>query len=175
MASASTMRDHVDAYLSGFDHYLRRYRTLCAVERRTGVPKVYFTLAAYVLVTISLFFDLGAAFTVSLLGWGYPTFRALAAAQRSDTASLGAWVTYFSAWALWNTLEAALTPARLTERIPFYYVIKTLFLFWMLLPKYAGAQRMHYALCPAIARVRYLVTGVRAPLPPHFATQPPPS
>ncbi|KAI9099545.1 TB2/DP1, HVA22 family-domain-containing protein [Phlyctochytrium arcticum] len=139
----------LEPHVHHYDAYLTKFRTLNRIERATGVPKVYFTLAIYVLTSISVFFHLWAGLTTSLYAVAYPTYRAFEASDKKDAENLSVWVTYFWTLSLLSIFE--LDTACLLNWIPFYYVVKLLFIFWLFTPGYMGAKKIHGWVLPALA------------------------
>ncbi|KAJ3158729.1 ER membrane protein DP1/Yop1 [Geranomyces michiganensis] len=132
------------AYQQQFDNYLGKFRTLRRIEKATGVPKVYFTLAIYTLVSISVFFQIKAGFTTSLLALIYPSYRMFESSYKDDTDGLKVWATYF--W--FSSLVSFAELARPEQYVPFFYVAKLVILFGMFLPGYLGAKHLHDAVAP---------------------------
>ncbi|KAI9341540.1 TB2/DP1, HVA22 family-domain-containing protein [Zopfochytrium polystomum] len=142
--------EHVEAYRVQFDQYLSKFRTLNYIEAKTKVPKVYFTLGAYFIISVSVFFNIYASLTTNTLGLLYPTYRLLLAAQKADVDNLKAFGTYFAIFALLDTIEEALLEV-LLYYFPFYFVGKLVFLFWLFLPGYQGASTIYALAAPRFA------------------------
>ncbi|KND04651.1 uncharacterized protein SPPG_00367 [Spizellomyces punctatus DAOM BR117] len=140
--------DQIQPYLQQFDNYLGKFRTLNRIEKATGVPKTYFTLAVYALTSISVFFNIFAGLTTNLLAIIYPTYRAFEASYKEDTAALKVWATYFWAIGIVNIVELGITT--ILAWFPFYYVVKVVFVFWLFLPQYFGAKLIHDAVLPQL-------------------------
>ena len=87
------------------------------------------------MVSISVFFNIFAGFTTNILGLAYPSFRFLDAAQKGDIELLKTFGTYFTIFAAVDTLEKVILDV-LIYYFPFYYVVKLVFLAWLVLPGY---------------------------------------
>ncbi|KAI8821644.1 TB2/DP1, HVA22 family-domain-containing protein [Fimicolochytrium jonesii] len=138
--------DKITPYQQQFDNYLAKFRTLNRIEAATGVPKTYFTLAIYVLVSISVFFNIWAGLTTTVLALIYPTYRAFEASSKNDVESLKVWVTYF--WFLGLLSLVELKAGTILYYFPLYYVAKLVGTFLMFLPKYDGAKHLHDFILP---------------------------
>ncbi|KAJ3187867.1 ER membrane protein DP1/Yop1 [Gaertneriomyces sp. JEL0708] len=140
--------DQVQAYIAQFDIYLSKYKTLKRIEATVGVPKVYFTLGIYFLISISVFFNLLAGLTTGLLSIIYPTYRAFEACHKNDTSSLQVWMTYFFTISCLNVLELGIDT--ILNWFPYYYVVKLGFVFWLMLPQYLGAKHIYNFVLPQL-------------------------
>lgn len=68
----------------------------------------------------------------------YASFKALESPSRDDDKQ---WLTYWVVYGLCTSMETV--SSRLMRWLPGYYVTKTLFLIWMMLPKTKGATIMY--------------------------------
>ncbi len=125
--------DAVKPYLAKADSLLSKYPALVDLERRTQVPKVYAVASVWLVLTASLFFQVAAGASSTLLGLAYPVYKTLEAITRSDLAKLRLWGTYLLLWTALGLLE---TGGFLASLIPFYYVAKTALCLWLYLPQY---------------------------------------
>ncbi|KAJ3165003.1 ER membrane protein DP1/Yop1 [Irineochytrium annulatum] len=139
--------EQIKAYEQQFDHYLSKFRTLNEIEAKTKVPKVYIAVVGYLLVTISVFFNIYADFTVSLLSVVYPTYRLLQSIQLKDHEGVKTFGFYFALVAIWDFIEIPLLDV-FSAYVPYYYVVKLGALVWMFFPGYLGANVIHGVVAP---------------------------
>ena len=60
------------------------------------------------------------------------------------------WLTYWVIFSLFSVLESV--ASFLVSWIPFYNVLKLMFLLWLLLPRFKGASKLYQALVQPIIR-----------------------
>ncbi|KAJ1556772.1 ER membrane protein DP1/Yop1, partial [Cladochytrium tenue] len=123
-------------------HYLSKFRTLNLIEARTTVPKVYIALVGYLLVSLSVFLNIFAGFTTGVLGLVYPLYRFLEAGQKGDTEGLKSFGFFFAILSLLTTVEEVFL-STILYYFPFYFVMKLVFVFWLMLPGYQGAHLLY--------------------------------
>lgn len=130
-------------------------------EAQTGVPKAYATLGAAAVFTTLVFFNIAAGFLTNLLGWGLPAYFSLRALESpghdDDVQWLTYWIVYggftfaetfakvIVAWYVSLRVKATQTHTEtdsrppVAHRFPYYYVAKTLFILYLVLPSTRGA------------------------------------
>ncbi|KAJ3324853.1 ER membrane protein DP1/Yop1 [Blyttiomyces sp. JEL0837] len=142
--------EQIEAYRQQFDHYLSKFRTLNQIEAKTQVPKVYIALAGYLLISVSVFFNLAAGLTTNLIGLIYPSYRLFEAAKKSDAEGLRVYGVYFAIFAALDTIEELFLDL-ITHYFPYYYVAKLVFLCWLFFPGYLGAKVIYGVAAPHFA------------------------
>lgn len=125
--------DALKPYLAKADTILSKHQVLVDLERKTQVPKVYAVASVWLVLTASLFFQVAAGASSTLLGLGFPVYKTLESIARSDLTKLRLWATYLL---IWTTLGLFETGGILASLIPFYYVVKTALCLWLYLPQY---------------------------------------
>ncbi|KAH9005814.1 TB2/DP1, HVA22 family-domain-containing protein [Lactarius hatsudake] len=131
-------------YLAQLDKELSRYPVLVNMEQRTQVPKAYAFIGAVTLLTLLHFVNALAAPASNLIGWGLPaylSFKALESPGHDDDAQ---WLTYWIIFGFFNFAEGFALRA-LLYYFPWYFSFKTLFILWLQLPAFRGAQTAYYS------------------------------
>jgi len=131
-------------YLSQLDKELSKYPILVSVEQRTQVPKAYAFIGAVTLLTLLHLVNAFAAPVSNLLGWGLPaylSFKALESPGNDDDAQ---WLAYWVIFGFFNFAEGFALRA-LLYYFPWYFSFKTLFILWLQLPAFRGAQMTYYS------------------------------
>lgn len=109
---------------------------ICGFDKLIATTtQIYSVTVVYLLTTISLFFNIYAAFTTTLLGTIYPAYKFLEAGHRNDTEGLKGWGAYFVVVSTLVTL-ADLGAEMWIKRLPFYWVAKMVILYWLAAPQY---------------------------------------
>ncbi|KAJ3099372.1 ER membrane protein DP1/Yop1 [Phlyctochytrium planicorne] len=142
--------DQVEAYRQQFDHYLSKFRTLNQLEALTKVPKVAIALVGYLLISVSVFFNIYANFTTGAIAVVYPSYRLLEAIQKKDLDGVSTFGFYFALIAAVNTVEIILLDALLAY-IPYYYVAKLVGICWLFFPGYLGSKHVYALVAPQFA------------------------
>lgn len=135
--------DKVQYYESQLDENLSTFPILKKLEAATTVPKTYLFLGMFVSVFISLLFDFGGSFYTNLIGWAFPAYYSFQALEDKETKDYSQWIGYWSIFGFLTFVEASTNV--LNYLIPFYYLVKTIFLLWLLLPSYRGAEYTYRA------------------------------
>ncbi|OAX37008.1 hypothetical protein K503DRAFT_771917 [Rhizopogon vinicolor AM-OR11-026] len=129
-------------YIQQLDKDLTKYPVLTTFEQRTQVPKTYFVIGTVFLLTLFHFVNPLAAPTSNLVGWALPTylsFKALETPGRLDDVQ---WLTYWVVFGFFNFLESIALRVVLYY-FPWYFAFKTVFILWLQLPTFRGAQKTY--------------------------------
>eukprot|EP00529_Nitzschia_sp_RCC80_P035923 CAMPEP_0113481776 /NCGR_PEP_ID=MMETSP0014_2-20120614/22580_1 /TAXON_ID=2857 /ORGANISM="Nitzschia sp." /LENGTH=170 /DNA_ID=CAMNT_0000375277 /DNA_START=92 /DNA_END=604 /DNA_ORIENTATION=+ /assembly_acc=CAM_ASM_000159 len=138
--------EKVEAYTKKVDDFIAQYPSVTQyeqfkkLEEKTGHPKVYFFLAAFVLLFIVIFSTGGVKLMVDLAGFLYPaymSFKALEGGKNFD-GDATQWMTY---WILFSaiTLLESIFPFLVTS-FKWYYGIKLAGVIYLYHPKTNGAE-----------------------------------
>jgi receptor expression-enhancing protein 5/6 len=132
-----SFQDKAQHQISQLDKELSKYEVLNNFEKQAGVPKVYVILGLAGLYFFLVFFNLGGAFLVNFAGFilpGYYSLEALFSASKVDDTQ---WLTYWVVYAFLNVFESLINAV---YWFPFYYTFKFVFLLWLALPTFRGAD-----------------------------------
>ncbi|KAJ2631456.1 ER membrane protein DP1/Yop1 [Coemansia sp. RSA 1290] len=130
-------------YYNLFDSQLAKVPAAQQFQSKTGVPKVYGAAGVAGVGLLLVFFNLGAALLVNLVGFGYAAYASMCAIESPGKEDDAQWLTYWTVFGLCNVLEYF--TGFLLYWFPFYYVIKLGFLIWLMLPNTRGAERLYYS------------------------------
>ncbi|KAI1497582.1 TB2/DP1, HVA22 family-domain-containing protein [Biscogniauxia marginata] len=130
-------QDRVQHYISQLDRELSKYPTLNNLEKQFAVPKVYAVIGVATLYFFFIVFNLGGQLLTNFAGCVVPGYYSLAALFSSAKADDTQWLTYWVVFAFFTVLESALS---VVYWFPFYYTFKFVFLLWLSLPMFSGAQ-----------------------------------
>jgi len=124
------------------DKELSRYPILNGVETQTKVPKVALVLAVVSISFSLIFFNIGGQFITDIVAWVYPayaSFKALETLGREDDVQ---WLTYWTIFGFVHIIEFFL--GIILYWIPYWFVFKTMFVLWLALPRYRGAEYIYH-------------------------------
>ncbi|KAJ3273402.1 hypothetical protein HDV01_004472 [Terramyces sp. JEL0728] len=123
--------EQLQPYLNQANHHLSRIPLLVTLEHVTRINKVYICLVTYFLFSISIFFEIFAPVSTGILAFYYPVFAFLSAYGTDDLEELKEWGLYLGLLGLWTVTENR----GILSVIPFYYVIKTGIVGWLVFGK----------------------------------------
>ncbi|KEY67362.1 hypothetical protein S40285_05792 [Stachybotrys chlorohalonatus IBT 40285] len=134
MASA---QEKAQNYLSILDRELSKYPALNNIEKQSGVPKAYGAVGFAALYFFLIIFNLGGQLLTNFAGFVIPGYYSLNALFTHNTADDAQWLTYWVVFSLFTVLESFIN---IVYWFPFYFVFKFVFLLWLALPPFHGAQ-----------------------------------
>ncbi|KAK4042878.1 TB2/DP1, HVA22 family-domain-containing protein [Parachaetomium inaequale] len=133
----SSPQDRVQHYVSQLDKELSKYPALNNLEKQTSVPKAYAVLGLGALYFFLIIFNLGGQLLTNIAGFvipGYYSLGALFSANKEDDTQ---WLTYWVVFAFFTVVESLVS---VVYWFPFYYTFKFVFLLWLALPAFKGAE-----------------------------------
>ncbi|KAI0011085.1 TB2/DP1, HVA22 family-domain-containing protein [Xylariaceae sp. FL0662B] len=134
-------QDRVQHYVAQLDRELSKYPTLNNLEKQTSVPKVYAVIGVATLYFFFIVFNLGGQLLTNLAGFVIPAYYSLAALFSSSKADDTQWLTVCFNYRLLQRLSSVVESAlSIVYWFPFYYTFKFIFLLWLSLPMFSGAQ-----------------------------------
>jgi receptor expression-enhancing protein 5/6 len=144
-------QDKASYYVSQLDKELNKYPVLNTFEERTQVPKSYLVLGGVVIVALLHLVNPLAAPVSNLVGWALPAYLSFKAIETASTHDDTQWLTYWVVFGFFNFLESvALRPV--LYYFPWYFSFKTIFVLWLQLPAFRGAQTFYISvLKPVLA------------------------
>ncbi|KAI9677528.1 MAG: ER membrane protein DP1/Yop1 [Caeruleum heppii] len=116
---------------------LSKYPALNNFEKQTSVPKVYVALGLVGVYFSLVFFNIGGQFLVNTAGFAIPSYYSLNALFSASKVDDTQWLTYWVIYAFMTVIESAINAV---YWFPFYYTFKFIFLLWLSLPQFGGAQ-----------------------------------
>ncbi|RDB15616.1 Protein YOP1 [Hypsizygus marmoreus] len=142
-------------YLAQLDKELTKYPVLNALEQRTQVPKTYLVIGALTLLTILHTFNPLAAVVSNLVGWALPAYLSFKAIESPSPHDDVQWLTYWVVFGFFNFVESFALRLVLYY-LPWYFVFKTLFIVWLQLPVFRGAQVAYFSIIkPVLSNVSH--------------------
>ncbi|KAK3326250.1 TB2/DP1, HVA22 family-domain-containing protein [Apodospora peruviana] len=133
----SSPQDRVQQYIGQLDKELSKYPALNNLEKTTSVPKAYAVIGLVTLYFFLIVFNLGGQLLTNLAGFVIPGYYSLEAlftvAKHDDTQ----WLTYWVVFSFFTVIESLVS---VVYWFPFYYTFKFVFLLWLSLPPFKGAD-----------------------------------
>ncbi|KAF4464970.1 Ypt-interacting YIP2 [Fusarium albosuccineum] len=143
-------QDKAQHYLGQLDRELSKYPALNNLEKTSGVPKAYAAIGVGALYFFLIIFNLGGQLLTNFAGFvlpGYYSLSALFTANKEDDTQ---WLTYWVVFSFFTVVESFI---QVVNWFPFYYVFKFIFLLWLSLPTFRGAELLFRSfLAPTLGR-----------------------
>jgi len=171
MSAAHNLQQHpivvqtqnkVNYYVNQLDKELTKYPVLNKLEQRTQVPKSYAVLGGIVLLTFLHLINPLAAPISNLVGWALPaylSFKALESPGHQDDVQ---WLTYWVVFGFFNFTES-IALRLVLYYFPWYFAFKTVFILWLQLPAFRGAQVTYVSvLKPLLANVSHSTSSTHS-------------
>ncbi|KAI8984082.1 TB2/DP1, HVA22 family-domain-containing protein [Mycotypha africana] len=144
------LKQKTDHYVSRIDAELSNYEYANEIQRRTGLPKAYVVIGTVFTIFMMIFFNLGAQFLTNMIAWIYPAIASFKAIESDDIHDDTQWLVYWCVIGFANMLEYF--SDILLYWCPFYYLIKTALVLWLMLPQFRGAEFVYERfLCPILS------------------------
>jgi len=132
-----SFQDKANHQLSQLDKELSNYPMLKQFEAQTSIPKTYAVLGFGALYFFLIFFNIGGAFLVNLIGFIIPSYYSIQALFTIEPTDDIQWLTYWISYTFLGVFETAVNPV---YWFPFYYTFKFVLIVWMALPQTGGAK-----------------------------------
>ncbi|KAF5312675.1 hypothetical protein D9619_003573 [Psilocybe cf. subviscida] len=140
-------------YNAQLDKELSKYPVLINLEQRTQVPKTYAVLGGLALIVFLHTFNVLAAPVSNLVGWGLPAYLSFKAIESPSPHDDVQWLTYWAVFGFFNFLES-FAISILLYYVPWYFAFKSVFIVWLQLPAFRGAQVAYFnVIKPLLANV----------------------
>ncbi|KAL0950512.1 hypothetical protein HGRIS_007321 [Hohenbuehelia grisea] len=146
-------QDKANYYVNQLDKELTKYPVLTSLEQRTQVPKAYAVIGGVVLLALLHLVNPLAAPVSNLIGWGLPAYLSFRAIESPGAQDDVQWLTYWVVFGFFNFLESFALRVVLYY-LPWYFAFKTVFIVWLQLPAFRGAQTIYHSLLkPVVANL----------------------
>jgi len=140
-------------YVNQLDKELTKYPALRSFEERTQIPKAYAVLGGIALLTLFHFINSLAGPVSNLVGWALPAFLSFKALESPGHQDDVQWLTYWIVFGFFNFTESFALRLVLYY-FPWYFAFKTVFIIWLQLPTFRGAQTIYLSvLKPILANI----------------------
>lgn len=164
----SSPQDRVQVYIAQLDKELSKYPALNNLEKTAGVPKAYAIIGVVALYFFLIVFNLGGQLLTNIAGFVIPAYYSLDALFTTTKADDTQWLTYWVVFALLTVVESFIS---VVYWFPFYYTFKFVFLLWLSLPAFKGAEIIFRSfLAPTLGRYFHsgsTASGLRAKADAH--------
>jgi len=133
--------DKVHVYENQLDQELSKLPQLRQIEAATGVKKTYLVAGVGFFSLLLIFFNIAGQLLTNLVGFAFPAYASFKAIQTSRKDDDTQWLTYWTVFASFSIVETMLET--ILYWFPFYYLVKLVFLLWLYLPQFRGAEFLY--------------------------------
>ncbi|KTW27357.1 hypothetical protein T552_02336 [Pneumocystis carinii B80] len=137
-----SFQDKLQAHVSRLDKELSQYSYLNQFERQWGIKKVYAVGAVIGLYFFLIFINVGGRFLSNILGCIIPMYYSVLAIESSNKANNIQWLSYWVIYGFLILIEHY--EQSLLYWLPFYYFFKSIFILYLSLPQFNGAQTIYW-------------------------------
>lgn len=123
------------------DQELSKFSFLRQLEKKSGVKKTVIVFVSFSAVLIFLVMNWAANFLSIVIGFIYPAYSSILAIETPDKSDDKQWLTYWVVFSFFSFLE--FFADHLLFILPFYYLIKVLFLVYLFSPYTKGAEVLY--------------------------------
>ena len=107
------------------------------IQQKTGIKGIYVVLAL-IFSVILVYYNIFDSVITNLVGTLYPAFWTIKSIEKEDLSEQKNWLTYWAVFGFFILIDM-FSPI-IVKFIPFYLVMKILFLIWMFMPGTNGSK-----------------------------------
>lgn len=121
-------------------------------EHHTGLPRSYAVIVAGIVYLVLVFLNIAGIGELlsNIAGFVVPAYYSLVALETASTADDTALLTYWVVFAFLNVIE--FFSAAILYWVPFYFLFKTVFLMYIGVPAFGGAELIYQSAIKPIAQ-----------------------
>jgi receptor expression-enhancing protein 5/6 len=155
--AAEDEQEHTEVQLlwRAFDKKMQRFLPAREVAEFLGLEPGQVGLAFVVFMLGFLLFGIGGNLITQLVGFVYPAYESFKALEpdeekRENPRMMRTWLTYWIVYSLFSVLEVFVD--YILYWVPLYYLLKLVFLVWLMIPKLGGAELVYNAMIKPMLR-----------------------
>ena len=119
------------------------------IQEKTGIKGIFVILGLFLCV-LFVYFNIFDSIITNLVGTLYPLFWTIKSLEQKKIEEQKKWLTYWVVFAFFILVD--MSSIVIVKFIPFYFVIKILFLMWLFMPGSSGCEIIYYLVVKKIFR-----------------------
>ena len=119
------------------------------IQDKTGIKGIYVVIG-FIISLILVYLNIFDTIITNLLGTLYPAFWTIKSIENNDLIEQQNWLTYWAVFSFFILLDM-LSPI-IIKFIPFYFIMKIMFLIWLFMPGTHGCQIIYKLIVKKIFR-----------------------
>ncbi|SCP04224.1 HVA22/TB2/DP1 family protein, putative [Plasmodium ovale] len=127
--------------LEKIDEHVKKYPVLNDMGKKLGIKPSYVVVSVGGFLLLSLIFGWGAALICNMVGFAYPAYQSFKAVESQSHDETKLWLTYWVVFSLFFFIEYLIDV--ILFWVPFYYLVKLLFLLYLYMPQVRGAETVY--------------------------------
>jgi len=132
------MNESSEQNSSGIMAFLQREAKV--IEDKTGIPAKYVVIVIIICVA-SIIIGWLDSYLVTFLGVVFPAIQSMKAIESPEEDDDKQWLTYWIVFGVFSFVD--LFAGSILKFIPFYFILKIIFLLWLFLPNFNGALKVY--------------------------------
>ena len=133
--------DQINIYIDQFSEKLDSVPTIKNISEQTGVKSALLALACIFLVVCFIVYGLGANLLCEVMGISYPAYMSYRAIEKHLDKQYKQWLSY---WMIFGFIKVWDDNTDILHQwIPFYYLLKLVFVIWLFYPRFHGAEKIY--------------------------------
>ncbi|KAH8739572.1 hypothetical protein FG386_001129 [Cryptosporidium ryanae] len=125
------------SFCEDIDKKLKGYPLVVSISNSVGCRPCYILFGVIMALVLILSMGYAGALICSIVGFIYPAYMSFKALETPDKTDDKQWLTYWVVYSIFSIVEVFIDIVLFW--IPFYYLFKLCFLFWLFLPQTTGA------------------------------------
>ncbi|KAI4838924.1 protein YOP1 [Plasmodium brasilianum] len=141
----------VNKLFETIDEHVKKFPIINDIGKKYGVKPSYVIVPISGFLLLSLIFGWGAALICNVVGFAYPAYQSFKAVESQSKDETKLWLTYWVVFSLFFFIEYLIDI--ILFWVPFYYLIKLLFLLYLYMPQVRGAEIVYnYIIRPILLK-----------------------
>eukprot|EP00914_Ancora_sagittata_P005683 GHVO01011560.1.p1 GENE.GHVO01011560.1~~GHVO01011560.1.p1 ORF type:complete len:188 (+),score=18.44 GHVO01011560.1:36-599(+) len=154
--SLMTVKKDVERIMLKVDARLQKIPLVMQICDRFSLRPIY--VPGILLLVVLMIVGVFETLISNSVGFFYPAWQSFKAIESKDKKDDEQWLTYWVVYSSFNFLEVFID--YLLFWVPFYYLVKVIFLLWLFLPQFRGAKLLYDTLRPYLKKHSDTIDGI---------------
>lgn len=141
MSNKQEMPDTFKSIFSSISKDFEDFKPLIQASKKANVEPGQIVAGGFMVLLVLIFIGTADFFLTALVGIAYPSYMSFKAIRNNNEEGIVHWLMYWLIFGLLTLLDKCI--GFLFSLIPFYPIIKLLFIVWLFYPKTRGAHKLY--------------------------------